>query len=180
MWKTGSRSLAGCLVSGDRSRPPLAFQSPFPQPLSPPLPQASPPIPHAPLPARIGRICYVKLFTITMDRRGGEGISGTYVVHRKPLYKRGLQKNNLHLNCCLRENHSFSQISENNLRDIHGELDILAVEVLEAEDVFVHSFASLWRTAEGRISSPRLEVDRANRTCRQNISTAPCAPRTRP
>ena len=57
--------------------------------------------------------------------------------------KRGLQKNNLHLNCCLRENHSFSQISENNLRDIHGELDILAVEVLEAEDVFVQSFASL-------------------------------------
>ena len=29
------------------------------------------------------------------------------------------------------------------LRDRHGELDILAVEVLEAKDVFVHSFASL-------------------------------------
>ena len=28
------------------------------------------------------------------------------------------------------------------LRDIHGELDILAIEVVEAEDVFVHSFAS--------------------------------------
>ena len=30
-----------------------------------------------------------------------------------------------------------------NLRDIHGELDILAGEVFEAEDVFFHSFARL-------------------------------------
>ena len=28
------------------------------------------------------------------------------------------------------------------LRDMHGELDILAIEAVEAEDVFVHSFAS--------------------------------------
>ena len=29
-----------------------------------------------------------------------------------------------------------------NLIYIHGELDILAIEAVEAEDVFVHSFAS--------------------------------------
>ena len=39
--------------------------------------------------------------------------------------------------------HSRQPQAHSYIQEIHGELDILAIEVGEAEDVFVHSFATL-------------------------------------